>query len=336
MAIWSSKTIPLTALAIVASCGPALALDLPRTVAYGLQQSLNGLTVASTYCLLAVAYALLHGVTGRIVLSFGDVAAFAGFAVAYSMILMIYSNLSPVPALIVVFLLGAAAAIGVGHVVQRNVFTPLVKSPGQAIMIASIGVSILLQELLRIQSHARDQWLPPMFAAPLVHLGSGEYPVTMTGMQAILIFVSVLLIAGLMVAMEMTQAGRLWRACSQNRALTELSGIDTTRIMSWSAAAAALFAAASGWIVAVGYGGVSFYMGTILGLKALFASIIGGFGTIEGAIVGGLVLAAIETAWTSFFPIIYRDAAVFFLIVTVLILKPDGILGVDLRRDSEV
>jgi Branched-chain amino acid ABC-type transport system, permease components len=74
----------------------------------------------------------------------------------------------------------------------------------------------------------------------------------------------------------------------------------------------------------------------VLGLKALFASILGGFGTIGGAIAGGIVLAALETMWTAFFPIVYRDVAVFSLVVLVLIVKPDGLLGVTIRRDSEV
>jgi branched-chain amino acid transport system permease protein len=326
----------LASLLLVIAGDPAYAAGMARPVAYLTQQILNGLTVASTYCLLAVAYALLHGVTGRIVLSFGEIATFGAFATSFSMIIMIFRDFPIGLALILAFSIGAAAAIGIGHLVQDKVFSPLVTSSGQAIMIASIGVSIILQEWLRIQTGARDQWLPPIFAQPAFHLDFSEYAVTMTGMQIVLIVTSAVLIAGLLVAMERTKAGRLWRACSQNRLLTELSGIDTRLIMTVSAAVAALYASASGWIIAVGYGGVSFYMGTLLGLKALFASIIGGFGTIEGAILGGIILAGIETAWSAFFPIVYRDAAVFFLIVTLLILRPGGLLGVEERRDSEM
>ena len=105
--------------------------------------------------------------------------------------------------------------------------------------------------------------------------------------------------------------------------------------MSFTAMAAAGFAAASGWIIAITYGGVSFYMGLVFGLKALFASIIGGFGTIGGAVAGGIALAVLETVWTAFFPIIYRDVAVFLIIILVLVLKPEGLLGA-VRRDSEV
>jgi len=85
----------------------------------------------------------------------------------------------------------------------------------------------------------------------------------------------------------------------------------------------------------VGYGGVSLYMGLVLGLQALFATIIGGFGTIEGAIVGGFLLAGIETLWSAYFPIVYRDVAVFLIVMFMFIIKPDGLLSVGLRRDSE-
>jgi branched-subunit amino acid ABC-type transport system permease component len=179
------KAFLLVLLLVIATGKPAVALELARPLAYGLQQSLNGLTVAATYCLLAVAYALLHGVTGRIVLSFGEVATFGAFATAYAMVLMIYQNLPPGLALIIVFAIGATAAVGIGHVVQRNVFSPLIKSTGQAIMIASIGVSIVIQEWLRIQTGARDQWLPPVFANPALHMELGGFAVTMTGIRVI-------------------------------------------------------------------------------------------------------------------------------------------------------
>lgn len=335
MPIWSSK-IAAFFLALMASPVSAWALDPARMTGYGLQQAMNGVTVAASYCMLAVAYALLHGITGRIVLSFGEIATFGAFTVAYSAILFTYHNL-PLPlAMLLTFVAGAAAAVGLGHIVQRQVFAPLMRSPGQAVMIASIGVSIIVQEILRIETRARDQWLPPVLSTPAIEGAFGDFAITVTSMQVLTTLTAAILLGGLLLVMNRTRAGRLWRGCTQNRSLCELSGIDTQRVMAWSAAAAAFFASASGWIVAVGYGGVSFYMGLVLGLKALFASIIGGFGTIGGAILGGLVLAAIETAWTAYFPIIYRDAVVFLVVIAILVLRPGGLLGVEMRRDSEV
>ena len=338
MAVCSSKKaleIILVGLVLVLP-SPAIAESVVRSAGYGLQQTLNAGMVAALYSLLAVAYALLHGITNRIVLSFGDIAMFGAFYTVYLMLLSLISGFDTAAALGLVFLAALAGTAALGVAVNHGVFAPLVKTPSQAIMIASIGLSIALQETMRLQSSGRDQWLAPIFPDTLFRLDFDGYPVSVTVMQGVIFLMSAALIAALYSVLARTRAGRLWRACSQNLALAELCGIDVGRVMAWTAAAAAGFAAASGWIIAIAYGGVSFYMGLVLGLKALFASILGGFGTIGGAIAGGIVLAALETMWTAFFPIVYRDVAVFSLVVLVLIVKPDGLLGVTIRRDSEV
>ncbi|MGE0005939.1 MAG: branched-chain amino acid ABC transporter permease [Parvibaculaceae bacterium] len=314
---------------------PALAQSAWHSTGYAVQQVVNASLVGALYSLLAVAYALLHGVTNRIVLSFGDLATFGAFASIYAMMFMLFANWQPGLAIAAVFVIAAAAAAALGGVVQRSVFTPLVNSPTQAIMIASIGVSITLQEGLRMQSGGREQWLSPIFAGSLVNLDFDGFVVHVSGMQFIILAAAAVLLAGLALVLARSEAGRMWRACSQNLALARLCGIDTDRVLTWTGVAAAAFAAVSGWIIAIGYGGVSFYMGLVLGLKALFATIIGGFGTIGGAILGGFLLAGIETAWSAYFPIGYRDVAVFLIVILIFIVKPDGLLSADLRRDSE-
>jgi branched-chain amino acid transport system permease protein len=314
---------------------PALAQSAIRSTGYVVQQMVNASLVGALYSLLAVAYALLHGITNRIVLSFGDMATFGAFAAIYSMMFMLADNWQTGLAIAAVFLIAAVSTAALGAVMQMGIFTPLVRSPTQAIMIASIGVSITLQESLRMHSAGREQWLSPLFADPLVNIDFDGFVVHVTGMHFIILSVSAVLMTGLALVLGKSRAGRLWRACSQNIALAQLCGIDTDRVLTWTGATAAAFAAVSGWIIAIGYGGVSFYMGLVLGLKALFATIIGGFGTIGGAIVGGFLLAGIETIWTAYFPIVYRDVAVFLIVILIFIIKPDGLLSVGLRRDSE-
>ena len=313
-----------------------MADSLLRSTGYAIQQTLNAAMVAALYSLLAVAYALLHGITNRIVLSFGDIAMFGAFYTVYLMLLSLVTGTDTGIALGGVFIAALAGTAALGIVVNRGVFAPLVKTPSQAIMIASIGLSIALQEAMRLQSSGREQWLPPIYADTILRIDFDGFPVSVTLMQTIIVLLSATLILTLYSVLARTKAGRLWRACSQNRDLAALCGIDVNRVMSWTAATAAAFAAASGWIIGTAYGGVSFYMGLVLGLKALFASILGGFGTIGGAIAGGIVLAGVETMWTAFFPIVYRDVAVFSLVILVLVLKPDGLLGVPARRDSEL
>jgi branched-chain amino acid transport system permease protein len=338
MPFWPSKLVTLAgAVVFLGAAAPAaLADSLVRDAGYGIQQALNAGMVATLYALLAVSYSLLHAITNRIVLSFGDIATFGAFYSVYLMLLSIISGTDTALALGLVFAAAIAGTAALGIVVNDGIFAPLVKTPSQAIMIASIGLSIALEESMRLQSSGREQWLAPIYASPIFRMDFDGYPVSLTIMQAIIFAVSATLIALLYGVLNRTSAGRLWRACSQNLALAELCGVNVGRVMTWTAAAAAGFAAVPGWIIAVGYGGVSFYMGLVLGLKALFASILGGFGTLGGAIAGGIVLAGLETAWTAFFPIVYRDVAVFSLVILVLIVKPDGLLGVSVRRDSEL
>ncbi len=314
---------------------PAFAQSAVRSTGYVLQQLVNAALVGALYSLLAVAYALLHGITNRIVLSFGDIAAFGAFGTIYMMLMMLSSNWQTGLAIAVVFAIACASTAALGAVLQIGLFTPLVRSPTQAIMIASIGASIVLQEGLRVQSGGRERWLSPIFADSLVNVDFDGFTLHVTGMQVIILALAAVLLSGLTLVLARSQAGRLWRACSQNIALAQLCGIDTNRVLTWTAAAAAGFSEVSSWIIAIGYGGVSFYMGLVLGLKALFATIIGGFGTIGGAIVGGFLLAGIETVWSAYFPIVYRDVAVFLFVILVFVIKPDGLLSVGLRRDSE-
>ena len=334
---WSKHVALAAALGIgFAAVSPACAGEAMRDLGYGLQQGLNALQIACLYSLLAVAYSLIHGVTGRIILSFGDVAMFAAFYICYLMMLALLTGWPVALALTLVFIAGAIGTAALSDVLQRGVFSPLIKAPSQAIMIASIGVSIVLQEAMRLHSGGREQWLPPFATESLVEGDFDGYSVRVSSMQAITILFAIGLIVALGIILKTSRAGRYWRACTQNRTLAALSGINVEQVTRFTALGSAIFAAASGWILAVTYGGVSFYMGLVLGLKALFASIIGGFGTIGGAIAGGIALAVLETSWTALFPIVYRDVAVFLTIILVLVLKPEGLLGVAVRRDSEV
>src|SRR6185369_17519186 len=141
MAVCSSKKaleIILAGLVVVLP-SPAIAESVVRTAGYGLQQTLNAGMVAALYSLLAVAYALLHGITNRIVLSFGDMATFGAFAAIYAMMFMLAANWQTGLAIAAVFLIAAVSTAALGAVMQMGIFTPLVRSPTQAIMIASIG-----------------------------------------------------------------------------------------------------------------------------------------------------------------------------------------------------
>ncbi len=300
---------------------------------YWLQQAINCLVLASFYVTLATAYALLQGITNRIILSFGDFATYGAFAAVYAALWALLDGEDGIAVVAIALFAGLTAAAALGRVSHALVFAPIIRGPGQAVMIASIGLSIVLQEVMRLQSDARDQWLPPFSGG--IALAGGLFPVQIGYTQLAVIVTSISAITGLLAVMRYSAVGRLWRATSQNALLAQLSGVNTGTVFQWSFVAASMFASIAGWTIAVAYGGVSFAMGLVLGFKAMFAAIIGGFGTIGGAIAGGIFLAFVETGWTAAFPMAYRDVATFGIIILILTLKPEGLLGYGQRRESE-
>jgi branched-chain amino acid transport system permease protein len=302
---------------------------------YWLQQFLNACTLASFYVPLAVAFALVQGLTNKIFLSFGDFAMYAAFAAIYAGLagLLAGNNTATILAVSLAFAVLSSAALG--HFAATHVVAPLIGHTAQAFMIGSIGVSIALQEIMRLQSGARDQWLMPLFDLAAFRIFDGTFPVQIGIMQLIAIVTAALAIGIVFYIMQFTAAGRYWKACSQSERLAKLSGVNTLTVLRWSCIGSAALASVSGWIIAVSYGGVSFSMGLMLGFKAMFAAVIGGFGSVSGAIAGGIFLAFIETLWTAAFPLAYRDVAVFSFIILILMLKSEGLYSSTARRESE-
>lgn len=302
---------------------------------YIIQQLANALVVGSFYCLLAVSYALVHGLTNRIVLSFGEMAMFGAFCAVFTVIAAYSVGTSTALVLVLAFATTAVITGAAGLAGYKMVFASLIEGRSQTLLIASISFGIVVQEVMRIQSNGRETWLEPIWNEPFHMADAGGFIVQVSWMQLTVVTGSAALIVLLVATLRHTQLGRLWRACSEDRTLSELIGIDVKRVTAVTFLIASVYAGAAGYIVAVYYGGVSFYMGIMLGLKALFASIIGGFGTIGGAITGAFVLALLETVWSAFFPLDYRDAAVFLIVLTLLVLRPEGLLGMRLRPDYE-
>ncbi len=305
------------------------------SLAYALQQISNALVVGSFYSLLAVSYALVHGLTNRIVLSFGDMAMFAAFCAAYGALIAFSLGVEAGAAMIIAMAAAAVCSAALGRFAYGSVFAPLLGVRSQALLIASASLGLVIQEVMRLQSRGREQWLEPILNSPLLEMSDGGFALRVTTIQALIVAVTFFLIACLFGVLRLTRLGRLWRACSQDRALSVLLGVDVQLVTATAFVLAAVFAGAAGFTLAIYYGGVSFSMGLMLGLKALFASMIGGFGTIAGAVAGAFVLAALETAWTTFFNIGYRDVAVFGLVLVLLTVRPEGLLGVTLRSDSD-
>jgi branched-chain amino acid transport system permease protein len=299
---------------------------LPHAAAYALQQALDGLPLAAIYALLAAAYSLVYGLVGRINLAFGDLAAAGGYAAALGALLA--AGQTPATILGAGLALGGAAAALWGIATSRWVFYPLRNASGQQALVASVGLAMAIDEFLRLAQGNRPVWVSPMLNAPFGLARSDEFVVT-SALDALLSGAFAIL-AGLILvaAIRFTRFGRRWRAYAEDPLAAQLFGVSPRAILAQTFALAGAFAGLSGFVMTMYYGSVGYAAATGLGLKALVAAILGGVGSIRGALIGGLLVGAFEAVWQACFSVDYRDVAVFSLLAITLALKPGGLLGV--------
>ncbi|MEZ5775284.1 MAG: branched-chain amino acid ABC transporter permease [Hyphomicrobiaceae bacterium] len=301
---------------------------------YFLQQCLNALTVSAFYSLVAVAYVLMHGVTRRFSLAFGALAVWSGYVVInislWLMVRMPYATVLPV-GLAAIFAVIETAAVG--HVTERLVVRPLIRQPSLAMLVATLGLALVLEELMRIQNGSRELWLQPILNVPMRIGGSDAFPILVTPIQIIVLAIAIGLCALIVAFISHHPFGRVWRATSQDPVMAELAGVDVGRVVGASFALAAASAGAAGALLAIYYGAVSFYFGLVIGLKTLFVAVVGGLDSVRGAFAGALMLGVLETFWSGYVSAEYRDVASFVVLTGLLILFPAGLFAGARRVD---
>ena len=310
-------------------------IKMDHQAAYFLQQFLNAAQLASFYMPLAAAFALIQAITRRVFLSFGDFAMFGSFAAVYVCFGRLLQGDSDIVAALTALAVAMICAGALGKAAAKNVFAPLIKGKALPFMITSLGFSIAIQELMRLTSQSRDIWIPPLFHGQNLYLVQGSYPVILTLNNFIAMVVSLTSLITLGLILRRTQFGRNWQAVSQNEKLAMLCGIQTSRVIELTFIFGSALAAVAGWTTAITYGGTSSFVGLMLGFKAMFAAVVGGFGSVRGALLGAISLATLEVLWSASFGTAYRDAGVFGIIIVILLLKPEGLGGDATHRESE-
>ena len=290
---------------------------------YVLQQCLNALQVSAIYALLAVSFVLLYGIGRRINLAFGAMAMWSAYITIT--VTTLFLALTSWPVLVVVMvavLLAGLNLASLGFVIQRLVIVPLVPKAAFALIIATLGLSIMLEEGMRLVNNSREKWLSPVFAEAIRLIPSDSFTIQVTRMQIGAVFLSVILILLLLGVMKRHSFGRIWRACSEDIRMAELCGVNVPATLAFTFVLASVYASLSGSLIALLYGSVSFTMGLVIGLKTLFVAVLGGLTSFGGAIAGAFLLGFLETFWSAYFDIAYRDVAVFLILIAILILKP--------------
>ncbi len=294
------------------------------------QQLINGLTLGSIYGLIAIGYTMVFGIIGMVNFAHGDVFMLSAFiALIFFLILTTWVGISSVAlALLIVMLIAMVLTSLWGWAIERLAYRPLRGSFRLAPLISAIGVSIFLANFVQVAQGASNKPTPPM-VQDVIPLWTGEngYTVALSYKQVIIMLVTAVLLAVFWYLVQKTALGRAQRACEQDRRMAALLGIDVDRTISLTFVIGAALAAVAGTMYLLYYGVVSFADGFVPGVKAFTAAVLGGIGSLPGAVLGGLIIGLIETLWSAYFSIEYKDVAAFSILAIVLVFMPSGILG---------
>jgi branched-chain amino acid transport system permease protein len=302
---------------------------------YFLQQLINGLTLGSIYGLIAIGYTMVYGIIGMINFAHGDVFM-VGSVVSFIVLLDLgITGGSGAFWIILALALTVFIAMLIASVynwtIERVAYRPLRGSFRLAPLISAIGMSIVLQEFVRIAQEGRPKPMPPIVTGSYEIMrraaSEGEFIVKISNIDILIILSTIALMAIFTMIIQRTPLGRAQRACEQDQKMASLLGIDVDRTISITFILGACLAAFAGLMFFLKYGVTDFFIGFTAGIKAFTAAVLGGIGSIPGAMLGGMVIGLIEVMWSAYFSVEYKDVAAFTILVIVLIFMPQGLLG---------
>ena len=298
-----------------------------------LQQLINGLTLGAIYGLIAIGYTMVYGIIGMINFAHGDVYMIGAFNALIAFILLGVFGITWVPlALGLVLVIAVIVTAVYGWTVERIAYRPLRGSTRLAPLISAIGMSILLENYVQLLQGARNKPMPNLLEGGFRLWSENGFNVQVRYLQIVIVGLTVALMAGFTLLITRTQLGRAQRATEQDRKMAALLGVNVDRTISLTFVLGAGLAAVAGMMVLLYYGQIDFYIGFVAGIKAFTAAVLGGIGSLPGAMLGGVLIGLIEVMWSGYFSVDYKDVAAFSILVMVLIFRPTGLLG---RPDLE-
>ncbi|MBF0187836.1 MAG: branched-chain amino acid ABC transporter permease LivH [Magnetococcales bacterium] len=293
------------------------------------QQLVNGLILGAIYGLIAIGYTMVYGIIGMINFAHGEIYMISAYLTA-----IFLATLSMVGIDSVFFALTLTLALAIlftglyGWAVERIAYRPLRGSTRLAPLISAIGMSLVLQNYIRLSQGARNQGVPAVMEGGFRIPPSGsEQFIQITNIQLVIVVVAVLSMAALTYIMQRTSLGRSCRATQQDIVMAQLLGVNTDRIISIVFVIGASMGAVAGVLVSLNYGSFDFHVGFVTGIKAFTAAVLGGIGSLPGAMLGGVVLGLSESFFSGFVNTDYKDVFAFSILVLVLIFRPSGLLG---------
>lgn len=296
-----------------------------------LQQIINGLVLGSIYALVALGYTMVYGILGLINFAHGDIVmigALVGITVTQA---LAASGLPP--PLILLLATGAAilVCVAIGVAIERVAYRPLRRAPRLAPLITAIGISILLQYTAALIWGKQYISMPELIHPDHFDVGGAQF----TELQAFIFLLACAVMAGLLWFIKSSRIGKAMRATEQNPDVAGLMGVDINRTISFTFLLGSAIGAIAGVMVVLYYGLGHYFMGSMLGMKAFTAAVLGGIGNVAGAMLGGLLLGIIESLASGYIGDLtggvlgsnYRDIFAFLVLILVLVLRPSGLMG---------
>ncbi len=298
-----------------------------------LQQLINGVTLGSIYGLIAIGYTMVFGIIGMVNFAHGDVFMLSAF-IALLLLLLLTQTLAVPAALafgLVLFITMALTALW-NFAIERVAYRRLRGSFRLAPLISAIGMSTFLANFVTVTQGPNNKSIPPVFDHVIAITQGGAYDVTLSYKQILIVAVTAVLLAAFWFVVQKTSLGRAQRACEQDAKMAALLGVDVDSTIALTFVIGAALAAVAGCLFLLHYGVVKSSDGFVPGVKAFTAAVLGGIGSLPGAVLGGLAIGLIETLWGQYFSSDYKDVAAFSILAITLIFMPSGLLG---RPDVE-
>lgn len=284
---------------------------------------MNGITLGGVYALVALGYTMVYGIIQLINFAHGEIYAAGGY-MGVILISWLFAQGYP-PAIC----LGAALLLAMGYcallamAVEKVAYKPLRHSSRLSVLLSALGMSIFLQNGLMLTQGVYDRAYPGEMVQGGFEIGGA----VVSYMQVIIVSVTVVLLLALNLLVFKTRIGKAMRATAQDKTMSALVGINSSRIISLTFAIGAALACAAGIMVGLYYGSVRYDMGFVPGIKAFSAAVLGGIGNITGAMIGGLLIGMIEVFAAGYISSEYKDVFAFIILIAVLYFMPTGIMG---------
>ncbi|MFE8070744.1 high-affinity branched-chain amino acid ABC transporter permease LivH [Marinobacteraceae bacterium S3BR75-40.1] len=298
-------------------------------ILYFVQQLLNGLTVGSAYALIAIGYTMVYGIIGMINFAHGEIYMIG----AYTAMLVIaglsaaFTGVGIALVLIIALLCAMLVSSAYGWAIERVAYRPLRGGHRLMALISAIGMSIFLQNYVRLAQGSRNIGVPQLIDGGWTFGTEGAFQASLSYMQLLIFVATVISMTALTLFISKSRLGRACRAVSQDLKMASLLGIDTNRIIAATFVIGASLAAVAGLLLGMYYGSIDPLFGFIAGLKAFTAAVLGGIGSIPGAMLGGVVLGIAESMTAGYFSSEYKDVVSFGLLILILLFRPTGLLG---------